>query len=177
MRQRADVLQLHPAAMPSSSGWAMVVVVEQLHLHAAHRSSNATEDADLVEDLEQRRQPGLDRVLHQDPLREGVQGADGGRVEVVERLVGRSALSLPASRVAQAFSNRARSRSRSSAPAFSVNVTAAIAGQRDAVGQHQRSHPVDQRPWSCRSQRPLDEEGRAGVGPDPLPRRCVMRGR
>ena len=40
--------------------------------------------ADLVEHLDARRQARLDRVLGQEPLGEGMEGADGGAVELVE---------------------------------------------------------------------------------------------
>ena len=43
---------------------------------------------DLVGDLHPRRQPGLQRLLGEEPLGEGVQGAHGGAVEIVERLAG-----------------------------------------------------------------------------------------
>ena len=75
---------------------------------------------DLVADLDARREPGLDRELGEEPLRERVQGADRGAVEVVERSCAR--------RVGRArcCSSSARTRYRNSAAAFSVNVIAAM---------------------------------------------------
>ena len=97
-----------------------------------HRSSKATEDATSSSTSISGGRFGLDRVQRQDALREGVQGADRGAVDGVECLRRPQASVLPRSTGASVSvgsfdgSNATRSRSRSSAPAFSVNVTAAI---------------------------------------------------
>jgi hypothetical protein len=61
---------------------------------------------DLVENLDRRREAGLERMLAEDPLREGVQRRYGGVVDLVERRVqrrvrARRALELGADAVAQ----------------------------------------------------------------------------
>ena len=82
--------------------------------------------ADLVEHLDPRRQPGLDRVLGEQTLGERVERADGRAVELLQSDSGSAAPRSPSGSASAAFSSSARIRSRSSAPAFSVKVIAAI---------------------------------------------------
>ena len=89
------------------------------------RASKATVGADLVEHLDPRRQPRLDRVLGQQPLGERVERADGRPVELIERLPARYPRSPRRGRPRPPSRGRRRMRSRSSAPAFSVKVMAA----------------------------------------------------
>ena len=60
-------------------------VVEELVAERAPAPLELDAGADLVEHLDPRREPGLDRVLREEPLGERVQRADGGAVELVER--------------------------------------------------------------------------------------------
>ena len=116
-----------PADRASTTLSAMLGSSRSSRCSSDQRSSNATDEADLVEHLDQRRQPGLDRVHGQDALRERVQGADRGGVEILQSR-GRSLPAVVAGAGSRQFrfSKFARNRSRSSAPAFSVKVTAAM---------------------------------------------------
>ena len=102
--------------------------------------------ADLVEHLDARREPGLDRVLHEDPLGERVEGADRRPVELVDRLLTparRRTSPLPpaSSRMPRA---RVRMRSRSSAAAFSVKVMAAMDASSASPSRDELDHPADE---------------------------------
>ena len=113
--------------------------------------------ADLVEHLDARREAGLDRVLGQDPLGERVQRADGGAVELVERRA--AAARRRRGRPPPARSCRARrTRSRSSAPAFSVNVMAAIAASSTAPLGDEGDDAVDEGGGLARAGAGLDEQ-------------------
>ena len=67
-------------------------------------------------------------------------------------------------------------RSRSSAPAFSVKVMAAMRPQLDLAARHQGQHPIDQRRGLARSGPGLDEQGGVEVLGDPLTRRLIGGG-
>jgi hypothetical protein len=112
---------------PAGAGWC-VPAPGRPELVAKHRPAPVEGHlgADLVEHLDPGRQPGLDRMLGQQPLGEGVEGPDGGPVELVEG--GPAAVPVsPSGSASAAFSSSRRIRSRSSAPAFSVKVMAAMA--------------------------------------------------
>ena len=88
--------------------------------------------------------PGLDRVLHQQAGREGVQGADGCEIELGQGVAGSLGHGLVGVRARRLSS--ARTRSRISAAAFSVKVTAATdcIGTGSASGCHERADAVDE---------------------------------
>ena len=83
---------------------------------------------DVVEHLDPGREAGLDRVLAEEPLRERVQGGHRGGVELVERgtRARDASAACPNGEPVATCSSSRRMRSRSSAAAFSVKVTAAI---------------------------------------------------
>ena len=118
----AEVLEPHARREHQNDRRLELGIVEQLVDEPPPALVERDARRDLVADLDPRRQPGLDRELGEDALRERVQRADRGRVELVERTRARS--SSPRMRCSQLGS---RTRSRSSAAAFSVNVIAAIA--------------------------------------------------
>ena len=80
---RSQVLQPHPGGHGQQQRRREPGVVEQRG--AQHRPPVVEGDAGghFVAHLDQRWQAGLDRVLAENPFGEGVQGADGGRVEIV----------------------------------------------------------------------------------------------
>ena len=123
--------------------------------------------AHLVEHLDPGRQAGLDRVLGEQALGEGVQRADGGAVELFEGQPAARPAS-PSGSASAAFSSAARMRSRSSAPAFSVKVMAAMRRSSACPLRHQGQDPVDQGRGLARPGAGLDEEGGVEVLGDPL---------
>jgi hypothetical protein len=169
-RQRPQVFQLDPDRHREQQRLRDRVVVQQLLLQLGPAFLEGDRGTYLVQDVDEWRQAGFDRMGEQDLLGEGVQGADGGGVEVVQGCVGEVAGGL-----FRAFSNSTRSRSRSSAPAFSVKVTAAIVRS----GTPSRRTSVVTRSTSAwrlaGSGARFDEEGRVGVGPDPVAGRTVQQ--
>ena len=99
-----------PAAMASSSGSETRLVVQQPALH--HRPALVERDrrCDLVHHLDQWRQSGLDRVRGEDPLREGVQRADRGGVELVQRVRGARSASTVVARESRLPARPSRTR-------------------------------------------------------------------
>ena len=74
-----------PAASPSTTAAWYSGVVEQLVDEPFPARVERDRGRDLVVDLDAGREPGLDRELGEEALREGVQRADRGGVELVER--------------------------------------------------------------------------------------------
>ena len=64
------------------------VVIEKLLLDPGPAVLEGDRGGDLVEDIDSRGKMCLDRVGGQDPLRERVQGPDGGQVQLVECSLG-----------------------------------------------------------------------------------------
>ena len=120
---------------------------------------------DVVEHLDARRKSGLDRVLREDALRERVQCGHRGSVELFERARGPTATTSGRLRVAARSSAR-RMRSRSSAAAFSVNVTAAISRIGHGAHGDQRHDAVDERLRLARSRARLHEQGVVEIADD-----------
>ena len=123
-----------------------------------HRSSNASCDAMSSSTSMPRREPGFDRVLGQESLRERVQRRHRGAVELLEgdRRLRRAAATVSAPRAVASSARRIRSRS--SAAAFSVKVTAAISRMGTSRRDDQRDDPVDQGLGLARSRARFDEE-------------------
>ena len=132
-----------------------VGVLEQFGLELVVAPVGGDAGGDGVEDLDQRRQPGLDGVLGEDAAGERVQGADGGTVEVVERLVVTTAGELHAQPVTELGGGLLGERHRRDV------------ADRDAVGD-ERDDPFDQRACLSRARAGLDEQGVGEVGADPL---------
>ena len=74
-----------PAEKPEGKWLGDLLTVQKVALDARPALLERDGRADLVEHLECRRDTGLDGVGAEDSLREGVQRADGGEVELVER--------------------------------------------------------------------------------------------
>ena len=109
---QVPVVLERPARSRSASGRAPAAktAARTFHARVGRRSPGTSTTAgrrprraDLVEDLDPRRQAGLDRVLRQDPQRERMQRPDRGAVELIEhgtaasRLVGAGVLQTTAS--------------------------------------------------------------------------------
>ena len=85
--QRAEVIEADARGEREPQQRRGGSVVEQLGLQLVVAPVGGDAGGDGVEDLDQRRQPGLDGVLGEDAAGERVQGADRGAVELVQRLV------------------------------------------------------------------------------------------
>ena len=167
-RERPEVLELDADRHREQQRLGDRIVVEELLLQLGPAFLEGDRRADLVEYVDQRRQPGLDRMREQDLLRERVQCADRRGIQVVERSVGQlPVLALP----------RPLELDPQPVPELRPGLLGERHGgdrsQRYAVSQHQRADPLDQRmrlpgPGAC-----LDEEGGVGVRPDPVPSRPV----
>ena len=84
-RHGTQIVQPHPAGHRKQQGRGDARVVEQLGAQRDPAVVEGDPGGDLIEHLDQRREAGLHRMLAEDALREGVQGADRGCVEVVQR--------------------------------------------------------------------------------------------
>ena len=156
--------RVRPACSPSSSVRSSAVV-EQPVDERVQRSSNATCDSISSTHLDARREPGLDRVLARadvartraasTPRSRRARRARRGPLSFVRHVRRR--------RAAAACSSSRRMRSRSSAAAFSVNVTAAISriGTPDRVVE--RHDTVDERLGLARTRAGLHEQRRVTV--------------
>lgn len=167
-RERPKMLQLDPDRHREKQRLGDGVVVEELLLQLGPALLESDRGPDLVEYVDERRQPGLDRMGEQDLLGKGVQGADRGGVQVVQRPVGELAgavspclLELDPQAVPQ--------------------LCACLLGeghrgdraQRHAVTQHQGGHSIDQRMRLAGPRTRLDEESGLGIGTDAIARRAV----
>ena len=160
LRQGAQLARIDSRRVEQQEGALELGVVEELVERSGEPSIEGHAGRDLVEHLDLRGELRLDRVLAEDPLREGVQRADRGPVELPQRLAAAPGLlrSGSSGSAARSWSSR-RMRSRSSAPAFSVNVIAAIDRSSTAPLDHERDDPADQRGGLARSGARLHEQG------------------
>ena len=83
--ERPPAGKLHQLGGPQTRHHLAVGVVEQLVEQVLPALVERQLALQLVEHVEARRQPGLDRELEQDAAGEGVERADRGMVEAVER--------------------------------------------------------------------------------------------
>ena len=80
-----DVGELDAGGHAEDQRFRDIIIVEQLLLHPRPALLECDGRSHLIEHLDSRWQPRLDRVRREDALGEGVQGADGGEVELVQR--------------------------------------------------------------------------------------------
>lgn len=168
------VLQLQPQRHRGEQRLSYGVVAEQLGLQPRPALLEGDRRADLVHHLDQRWQAGLDRVLGQDPVSEGVQRADRRTVQVVQGLTGAllllgigigepHRLQLGAQPVAQLCAGLLGESDRCDG------------GKPDVIDQHQLSYAMHQRSCLARPGAGIDEQRRTGVGADTVARRLVHR--
>ena len=173
--ERADVLvQVDAERAADLERVRHVVGIEQLGLQLRPPGLERDRRRHLIEHLHQGRQLRLDGVLGEDPLREGVQGADGGDVEVVQgrgragarrRVVGRQHDPLE----------------RGPQPVPELGGGALGEGHRgdgtdgDGVVEDERANAVDQRRGLAGSGAGLDEERLVGPLTDAGPRGVVRQ--
>jgi hypothetical protein len=84
-RHGAEVVEPHPPGHRKQKGWGHARVVEQLGAQRDPAVVEGDPRGDLIEHLDQWREAGLHWMLAEDALRERVQGADRGCVEVIQR--------------------------------------------------------------------------------------------
>ena len=147
----------------------VVRVAEQLVDDARPPLVEVDQRRHLVHDLDRRRQPGLDGVLDEDPLGEGVEGAQGGAVEVDEcRRRHRRLRSVAAGQVLEP------------APHPVTQLGGGPVGEGDGgqvldrhPGHDQRHDALDEGAGLAGAGPGLDEQGGAEVGGDPVAGRLV----
>ncbi len=170
--ERPDVLEVHAQRHREQQRLGDGVVVEQRRLQLRPAFLERDRRADLVLHVDDRRQPRLDRVLGEQALRERVQRADRGAVEVVERLLRRVVLirigsphllELGAQPVAQFGARLLGERHRGDV------------AQPHAVVEHERLDPADQRGRLARPGAGVHEQRRGGIGADALPLVLVLQ--
>ena len=82
---RTQLLEPHARREPEHDRGLVLRRIEHLVDEPFPTRIERDRGRDLVADLDARWEPGLDRELGEEALREGVQRADRGRVELVER--------------------------------------------------------------------------------------------
>ena len=175
-RDRAQVLELDPGGQGQLDHRGQRSVLEDGRDQRRPAFGEGHLGGDLVEDLDQWRQAGLDRVLAEDPLREGVQGPDRGGVQVVQRLGGAFRAAVVAAGLGVA--DRGLERRAQLVPQLGGGLVGERhrrdLPQRDpTVGEDDRHHPVDQRLGLPGAGPGLDEQGVPEVGADRLAGRIV----
>ena len=163
--QSPDVLQPHSQHLEPQQRGTHLGLVEEPVEEVPPADVELDLGADVVEHLDARRQPGLHRVLGQDPLGEGVQRAHRGAVELEKRGPGPLLAEARRGLVAEQL------------PADPVpQLGGGLLGEgdgRDVLHGDPRAdegqHPVDEGPGLARAGAGLDEERGAQVGPDPRP--------
>ena len=173
--QRVQVLQLDTHGQRRHQDVTDRVVVQQSALDHRPALLAGRGGPDLVEHLQARRDLGLDRVQGQDPLRERVQGADGGEVDLVEGLLG--ALPLLSARVRV----MGGALERGAQPVRELGGRLLGEGDRGdvldghPVTEHQGAHPMDQGSGLARPRPGVDEQRPVGGIPDQRPGSVVRQ--
>ena len=164
--QRAQLVEGDADGHPQQQRFRHGLVVEQLAADPRPAVLEGDGRPDLVQHLDLRREPGLDGVLGEQPLRERVQRADRRLVEVVERLACRFLRTV-------GLQHRPLERHAEPVPQLGSRLVGeghrGDVAQRDVVVQHQLEHPVDQRRRLARTRTSVDEQGRPGLGAHALP--------
>ena len=152
-----------PTAIASSNGSAIESSSSNCCCNSAQRSSKATDDPTSSEYVDEWGQAGLDRVREEDLLGEGVQSADRGGVQVVQRRVGELAGRALASLLEL---------DPQPVPQLGTGLLGEGDGgdraQRYAVAQDECRHAIDEGVRLAGSGAGFDEERGVGVRPDPV---------
>ena len=162
--QRPDLVEPHCVHLKLQQRGAHLGLFEELIEEVAPADVEVDLRADVVEHLHAGRQTGLHRVLGQDPLREGVQRAHRGSVQLVQGRLGPLLTEIITSVDAlQAAADPV--------PQFGGSLLGEGDG-RDVLhghpGAEEGHHAVDEGPGLARARSGLHEQSAAQIGADPV---------